>query len=438
MIRSTFLLAIVVTLIAAARSFLPDESPLIGSGAALAFGFVLLAALQTGTIVSAVKMPRLTGYLLCGFIAGPSVLNFVTERMVTDLKLVNNVAIGLIALSAGGELNFKRLRPRLRAILSVGGVCIVIAIGLLTVAIFALSRFLPFMAEMDGYHRVVVSLTMATVLAALSPTVTLALLNETGAEGPISETILGIVVLADLAIIFTFAAVNALANSAFGALEGASVGGVARDLLIHIFGSLATGAVLGVIIALYLKKLNARVALFIFGVCFLSAEAGVRLNLDPLLMCLSAGLFLENLTEVKGAELIHDIEAASMPVFAVFFAVAGAGLHWAIFRKVAVIAFALSGVRAVALLVGARFGMAMGNVPAEQRKTIPYGLLSQSGIAIGLAVLVEKHFPGWGAGASACLLGAVMVNELVGPVLFKNALEKSGEAGKKAAVAGAH
>src|SRR5438105_13393153 len=146
MIRATFLLSIVVMLIAAARSFLPQEPSLVGSGAALAFGFVLLAALQTGTIVSGMKLPRLTGYLLCGFIAGPSVLNFVTERMVGDLKLVNNVAIGLIALSAGGELNVRRLRPRLRAILSIGGAAILVAVLLVSIAVFLLAPFLPFIA----------------------------------------------------------------------------------------------------------------------------------------------------------------------------------------------------------------------------------------------------------------------------------------------------
>ena len=438
MIRATFLLAIVVMLIAAARSFLPEETSLVGSGAALAFGFVLLAALQTGTIVSGIRLPRLTGYLLCGFIAGPSVLNFVTERMVGDLKLVNNVAIGLIALSAGGELNFRRLRPRLRAILSIGGVSLVVAILLLSVAVFALSAFLPFMADMDAPHRAVVSLTMAVVLAALSPTVTLALIAETGAEGPISETILGVVVLADLAIVFLFAAVNALANAAFGAVGSQSAGGVATELAVHIFGSIAVGAVLGIIITLYLKKVNQRVALFIFGICFLSAEAGVRLHLDPLLMCLAAGLFVENLTDIEGSKLIHDIEAASMPIFAVFFAVAGAGLHWDLFRSVAVIAFALAVIRAIALVVGSRVGMSLGGVPTEHRGILPFGLLSQSGIAIGLSILVAQHFAGWGKGASACLFGAVMINEMIGPVLFRNALMRSGEAGKRAAVAGSH
>src|SRR5689334_7945682 len=97
--RAIVLLVMVLVLIAAARSFLPEETSLVGSGAALAFGFVLLAALESGTIVSGFRMPKLTGYLACGFLAGPSVANFVTDRMLSDLKLVNNVAIGLIALS---------------------------------------------------------------------------------------------------------------------------------------------------------------------------------------------------------------------------------------------------------------------------------------------------------------------------------------------------
>ena len=127
-----------------------------------------------------------------------------------------------------------------------------------------------------------------------------------------------------------------------------------------------------------------------------------------------------------------------MPVFAVFFAVAGAGLHWDVFKSVAPIALVLALVRAAALYIGGSIGMALGAVPAAQRRTIPFGLLSQSGVAIGLSILVAKHFAGWGERASMCLLGAVMLNELIGPVLFRVALLRSGEAGKRAAVAGSH
>lgn len=441
MTRAIFLLAITVVLIAAARSFLPEETSLVGSGAALAFGFVLLAAIQSGTIFAGVKLPRLTGYLVSGFVAGPSVLNLVTDRMLSDLKLVNGVAIGLIALSAGGELNFKRLRGKYLSILAIGGFSLIGAVFFIALALLALSsisfvitNFLPFMDGMTFTQRAVVALLIGTVLAAVSPTVALALISETGSAGPICDTVLGLVVMGDLFIIFLFAGVNALAGATFSSGEG---GGM-TELLVHIFGSIGVGLILGVVFTVYLKKVNQRVALFVFGVCFLCAEAGTRLHLDPLLMCLTAGLFLENATDIEGAKLVHDLESAAVPTFAVFFAVAGAGLHWAIFKKVAPVALALALVRAAAIWTGARFGMSLGRTPKEQRGIIPYGLFSQSGIAIGLAVLVAKQFKGWGEGASACLLGAVMLNELIGPVAFRSALMRSGEAGKRAAVAGSH
>jgi NhaP-type Na+/H+ or K+/H+ antiporter len=434
MIRAAFFLAIVGLLIAAARSFVPEETSLVGSGATLAFGFVLLAALQSGTIFGAFRLPRLTGYLVCGFVAGPSVLDLVTDRMLSDLKLVNGEAIGLIALSAGGELNFRKLRGRIGSILATGGAALGLAVVVVGSAVFVLGGFLPFMRDLPFVERAVVALTMGVAFSALSPTVTLALVSETGAAGPISDTSLGIVVVADLVIVLAFAGVKALANATFG---GEDAGGL-TELLIHIVGSIGVGLVLGLVFLLYLKKVNQRVALFIFGVCFVCAEAGTRLQLDPLLMCLTAGLFLENLTDIEGSKLVHEIQPAVMPVFAVFFAVAGAGLHWAVFKVVAPIAIVLAVARAAALFVGGSLGMAVGRVPRAQRKFLHFALYSQSGIAIGLAVLIAKHFPGWGEGAGACLLGGVMVNELVGPVLFKGALVRSGEAGRRAAVQQAH
>jgi Kef-type K+ transport system membrane component KefB len=434
-IRAALLLGILVTLVAAARSFLPEETSLVGSGATLAFGFVLLAALQSGTLFSGLRLPRLTGYLVCGFLAGPSITNLVTERMLGDLKLVNGVAIGLIALSAGGELSFRRIRGRLTAILATGGAALAMAVLVISAAVLAASPLLGFMGEMPWDQRAVVALTMGVVFSALSPTVTLALISESGAAGPISEMSLGIVVVGDLVIVLAFAAVNALASSTFGQ---ADAGGMTA-LLWHLFGSIGAGVLFALVLFVYLKLVNLRVPLFVFGMCFLCAEAGTRLHLDPLLVCLTAGLFLENLTDIEGDKLVHEIQPAAMPTFAVFFAVAGAGLHWHVFQLVAPIAACLAVVRAAALYGGGRLGMAIAGVPAEEQRWLHFALYSQSGVAIGLAILLRERFGGsWGEPASACILGGVMINEMVGPLLFKIALARSGEAGRRAAQAVAH
>jgi Kef-type K+ transport system membrane component KefB len=438
--RAAFLLAIVVLLIAAARSFLPHESSLVGSGASLAFGFVLIGALQSGTIVSAFRLPKITGYLLMGFLVGPSVFDLVTERMLGDLKLVNNVAVGLIALSAGAEINFKRLRPRLRAVFSIS----LISLPLVLVTAFGfiwLLSALPwtrgsvaFLTSMSLGERAAAIGLMAIVAAALSPTVVLAIINEVGAAGAFSEVMLGTVVVADLMIIFGFAGMNALAGKVFGSASGGL-----NDLLVHIFGSLGVGLILGLVFVVYLKRVGKAVPLFAFAACFVCAEAGTKLHLDPLLTCLTAGMFLENLTDVAGDKLVHDIEPARLPVFAVFFAVAGAGLHWDVFRRVAPVAIALSVVRGLALFAGGRIGAKIGNMDQRLRPFVPAALYSQSGIAIGLSVLIEKQFAGsWGPAAAACMLGSVMINEMVGPVLFRRAMIATGEAGAKEAAAGDH
>ena len=116
MTRAVFLLALLIALTFAARSFTPGGEVPGGAGTALAFGFLLLAALQSGHIFHALKLPHLTGFLLCGAVFGPELLGLLTPKMVGDLALVKRVAVGLIALLAGCELNFKALKPRMKSI----------------------------------------------------------------------------------------------------------------------------------------------------------------------------------------------------------------------------------------------------------------------------------------------------------------------------------
>src|SRR5262245_11872041 len=116
MTRAIFVLGLVAALTFAARPFLTDTTMLTGSGAALAFGFLLLAALQTGHIFHGLRLPHLTGFILCGAIFGPEILKLLTKQMIHDLALVKKVAVGLIALTAGCELNFQKLRPKMKSI----------------------------------------------------------------------------------------------------------------------------------------------------------------------------------------------------------------------------------------------------------------------------------------------------------------------------------
>lgn len=428
MTRATILLVLLAALCFAARSFLPPGSEVAGSGAALAFGFLLLAAIQTGHIFGAVKLPHLTGFILCGAVFGPEVLGLLTRPMVDDLAIVKKVAVTLIALTAGCELNLRSLWPRMRSIGAVGGAVLFSSFILVFALFFGLSWQLPFMHGLSASQRVVVALVCANVLAALSPAAVMGIISETRSKGPLTQLALSIVVLADLVIVVTFSLTESTVRWAFPSEAGSSGWGA---LAVHILGSIAAGVAVGVIFWIYVRRVGVKVGLFIFGASFVVAEAGGALHLDPLLVGLSAGLFLENVSPVSGHEVIRHTEPAAMPTFAVFFAVIGAEVHLQMFFAVAGYAALAALARGAGILAGARVGARLSRLEPDLARRIPAGMLPQAGIALGLANLVEEQFHPWGKGAATMILGTIVINQIVGPILFRVALAGAGEIGKR-------
>lgn len=436
MIRAAVLLALVVALAYAARSFLPADATLTGSGSALAFGLLLLASIQTGHIFHVLRLPHLTGFLLCGAILGPELVGVITHPMVHDLGLVKRVAVGLIALTAGCELNFRVLRPRFRGIALYSLIPLACALVCVWTLFFVAAHFLTFCATMTEVERGVMALLGANVLIALSPSVVMGIVSETRAAGPLTELALSIVVLADLLIAISFSFTDGLAHGIFGSTTGS---GGPWALAIHILGSIGAGFAVGAILALFIGRVGQRVSLFTFAVFFVVAEAGEVLHLDPLLTGLAAGLFLENISPVGGARVVHEIEPATMPIFAVFFAVIGAEIHLRLFLRVAQWGLAAAAARAIGIYTGCRIAGPLAGKDRQYATRIPFGLFPQAGIAIALAnLLAEKFASSFGKDLSTLVLGTIVVNEMLGPIGWRVTLSRAGEIGKKDTTAPAH
>lgn len=428
MIRDLLLLLTVVGVASGARSFLPPDATVTGSGATLAFGFLLLAAFFTGRIFHALRLPHLTGFILCGAVLGPEVASVLTPGMLDDLTLVKRVAVSLIALMAGCELNLRALRSRAKEIgaQALGG--LFAAAILLFAFLYQILPWLPWTSTLVGAERAAVALVVANVLCALSPAVVMGILSETRSAGPLSEASLSIVVLADLFIVLTFAGSSAVADATFG---GGTGDGSVAGLVAHLGGSAVAGLVLGAALTLYELRVGRRTGLFVFASLFVVAEAGVPLHLDPLLVGLTAGLFVENASPVSGHHLIRETEPAARPVFAVFFAVIGAEVHLHAFTAVAVFALGAAAVRATGIYLGARLGARAVGVPTTLARLVPYGMFPQAGIALALANLLADSPHPWARGMATLVFGTILVNEMVGPVLFRNALVRAGEVGAK-------
>jgi Kef-type K+ transport system membrane component KefB len=421
------LLVVLAGLMQATRSF-GGGAP--GStGTLLAFGYVLVTAFFAGGLFKQLRLPRLTGYIAAGIVAGPMVLGLLTRDMVASLELVNGVAIAMLALTAGNEIELRAMRPLLR---SVGWITLVGVLGttiLLAVAVFLLRPLLPFMHGLGTAQALAISLVLGVVMVAQSPAVVVALRDELRADGAVVRTAIGVVVLADLLVIVLFPVVSTIAKAAFGA--GSDVAQTASMLAWEIFGSLAAGAVAGTVLAVYLRKVAGGASMFLLLVTVVIAEVGRRLHFDPLLVALAAGVLVRNATKV-GDALHHEIQPSSLPVSIVFFAVAGANLHLDVLGLVWLPAGLLVLVRGAGLLLGSAAGAAIAGAPAAVQRYAGFGLLPQAGLALALSMLFATTFPEFGVEASALTLGVVALNELLAPAAYRLALIRSGEAGRRA------
>ena len=412
----------------AARSFAPDIT--VGGGAAgtaLACGYLLLSAFLMGSVFKSVRLPRLTGYLVTGILVGPQVLDLVSGAMVVNLQIFNGVATALIALTAGVELDLRAMKPLLKSISWLTSTAICGTILLISMAVFLLQSRLPFLDHLSTLQVVAVSVVLGVTMVAQSPAVVVALQSEMAADGPLTRTVLGVVVISDLMVIVLFALVSSLTKSLLGSSTDAlhTAGALAWEIL----GSVAIGACVGMIVATYLRFVKGRSALFVLAAAFLVAEVGQRIDLDPLLLALSAGVLIRNAT-AHGKRLQEEIEASSLPVYDVFFAVTGATVHIRELLLVGVPAIALVLTRAIGFIGLGRVATKFADAPDVVRKFIGFGLMPQAGLALALALLFVKTFPRIGAGASALVFGGVAINEMIAPVLYRWALVESGEAGK--------
>jgi Kef-type K+ transport system membrane component KefB len=398
-------------------------------GVLLAFGFLLLSAYFAAKVASRFGLPKLTGYLLAGIVTGPHVLDLVVQDTLDHLKVVGGVAICMIALTAGSELNLERVRPLARVLRRLTVFAIVGAMFTLGAAVYLLRPFLPWLSDLPDRQALAIAMLIGVALSAQSPAVVMALVSETRAEGPLTRVTLATVVVADLVVIVVYA----IASTAVSAVIGADA-----DIVIiiatagwELFGSAAIGVGIGAIIGLFLLHVSRGASLFAVMICLVVAEVGQRIHLDPLIVMLAAGVWLENVSRADSSKLLGDIESASLPVFLVFFALAGAKIDLALLYASLVPVVILAAARAGSFFVGAAVATRVDGVDPAVRRFAWAGLVPQAGLALALALLVQKSFPTFGDDAAVILFGVVGFNEMIAPVILRAVLIRTGEAGRR-------
>ncbi len=418
--------AILALLFAGMQLILPlktDENAGV-SPTLLLFGFLILAAYTIGELATPLTLPRITGFLFAGILFGPSVLGVLSMQSVEELAPVSRLAIALIAFLAGAELRWGELRERARLLLAMMGFELALSFVSIAGLLLALRAWVPFLK--GGWPEIIaLAALFASVAIVHSPAVVMALLTETRARGPVARTTLGIVLMTDVVVVLIFSGVLAIARAIIPSSGGPELS--AGLLAWEIGGSLIVGAVLGGATALYLRFVRSELFLFAIIVAFLGAEIANLLHVETLLTLLVAGFVTENATKRGSAELLHAMERSAAPVFVVFFALAGASIALGELASIWPLAVGIVAVRMLAIWGGCAIGARMGNASLFERRYTWMGLIAQAGVAIGLVTVVAEAYPERGAAMRTLFLSVIAINQLVGPILARLALVRSGE-----------
>lgn len=390
------------------------------------FGILLLTADTFGDVAHDLHFPRLVGYLVAGLALGPSVMGVVPPGVLQDLAMMKQLAVGLIALLAGAELRVKDLADRSRAILLI--LILQTALVALVVGVVALllARWIPFLQPLGTGSLLTVVILFATILTVNSPMATLALLTETRAEGPVAKTTLAIVLVADVLVILLFTAAFTLAREQLGGPGGGPMDTLA-GLLLEVGGSVLAGVFVGTVITLYLRYVKRELVVFAVVAVFATAAAAQALHFEMLLALLVAGFLVENVAPVRAEPMVHTLHQTAVPVFVIFFAMAGAELRVQEFAQMLPVIGAVVVARGGAIFVAARVGARLAGAEEVVERHVWTGLVSQAGVALGFAALVAERLPLVGAGLETLTVGVIAVNQTLGPIIFRRGLDRAGE-----------
>jgi Kef-type K+ transport system membrane component KefB len=422
LVQATVLVLLFAVLFGATR-LMPHGS---ARGALVAAtGFLLVAGTLASELVEVIRLPHLSGYLLAGVLAGPYVLGLIDAHTVHELTSINALALALISLEGGAALKLSTLRESLKSLAFASLLQSVPILAIMAGVVLLVRPLVPFLRPLGPSALVGAALLWGALSTTRSPSATLGILAQTRAKGPLAHHTLTFVMASNLVVVVLVATTAVVARPLIEPSASFSL----RDLtaLAHdLLGSVSIGTTLGLTLAAYLRIVGKQLSLVFVALGFGATEVLGYLRFDPLLTFMVAGFVVQNLSH-QGEKLKTAIAEMGSVVYVVFFATTGAHLDVPLLRELWPIALLLATARGVFSWLAARVASRLAGDPPAVRRWGWAGLISQAGLALGLAELVGRSFPSFGSGFRALAIATVAINEMVGPVLFKLALDRLGE-----------
>ncbi len=389
----------------------------------LSLAIVLLAGLGGGALARRVKLPGVTGQILVGVLIGQSGLALFDHSLIEGLRPVTHFALGLIALTVGSHLYFPRLRnagPRLLRLA-------VLEFILIPVLVF----FAVILFDRSNW---IMGMLLGAIAVATAPATSLAIVWETRSKGVLVKTLLAAVAVNNIGAIVLFGVAYRAARIALGHDAGA----IGSDLWMGPLTELGFSSLVGIGCGLLFRwvtpltvRIN-RLPIASLVMILLTWGLASALHVSPLLAALFLGITLVNLDPQNEHLTATPFEQFEPAILAAFFTLAGIELDLSVLRSVSLLAIAVFAARMAGKYVAAYWAMSFSKATDRLRKYLGFAMVPQAGVTVGLILLVQDD-PGLISIRSlflAVALSVVILNEILGPIFARLALEWAGEIGK--------
>ncbi|MCK5513140.1 MAG: cation:proton antiporter [Deltaproteobacteria bacterium] len=389
----------------------------------LYLGALLILCLMMGRFVSHFRVPKVTGYLLAGILLSPSAINIfsnvLSQRIddsICELRFLCDLALGLIAFSIGGEFQNERFKKMGKKIITIS-LCETFA-----------TFFLVFCSLFFFTTNLPVAICLGILAIATAPAATLLVLREYDSEGVVTNSLLLLTGLNNFICLTLF-------TICFPAVIALSHGESSTTFILTIFSSLgsmlvslAAGFILGFLLSVFEKRITKANELIVLtvGTIILGIGLAQMLNVSPLLVNLVMGATVINIAK-KGKMLFEELKRIDLPIYAAFFALSGASLHWDLLSVVGGVGVLYVAGRVAGKVLGVFYGAVQARASQSLKRYGGCGLLAQAGVALGLALLIEDRDQKLGEVVSTTIFSTVIVFEILGPLAVRWSIVKSGE-----------
>jgi len=398
----------------------------------LSVGVMVSVGLLGGLLANRLKFPRITGYIIIGVVLSPSIFNLVSEATLESWDIISTVVLAIIGYAIGGSLRLESIRRLGR---SVAWITVAETVGALAVVTLLITLTGPISLAISEASLLHTYLPLALVIGAAvcpaAPAVTLAVIRELKARGPLTTTLLAVVALDDALGVILFAIILGIAQPLLGGAGSISLYGMLGIPALGIIQSIGVGAALGFALIGVAKLARSRALLLtsILGMLMLCVGLAEGLGISVILASMVTGFVVRNrIDKTMEDEPFIAIEGIEDFAFAVFFVLAGMHFDIGVIKTAGILAALIFAGRFLGKYLGVRASARRAGAPDAVRRYLSFALMPEAGVTIGLALVAKSAFPALGDILLNGILASVIINELVAPPLTKYAITKAGEA----------